>query len=332
MALKQLLADEDGAIADPVRWERRCEDIRARLFETIGTPPVTRNTRSIRVVDEEELDDYVRIKITYVVGDGDTISAFLLRPRDLIVPAPAVLALHQTVDSGKGEVVGLDGSPDFAYGHELAMRGFLVLAPDHLTAGERIYPGRGSFDSGPFYGQYPGWSMVGKNVEDSRSGIDVLCTLNDVDKDRIGVIGHSHGGHNAIFAAALDERIRVAVSNCGLSAFSEEEEALEWSLEDGYVYIPKLRNYLLKDVAPPFDLHEVAALIAPRPWLNVSSYFDRAYGNQEFLAEVGTQLFQVYSLYRASQAFGYYMHGGGHSFPRSARDLAYGWLDRWLKA
>jgi hypothetical protein len=69
MALKRLLSDEDGAIADPARWERRCEGIRARLFETIGTPPVTRNTRSIRVVDEEELDDYVRIKITYVVGD-----------------------------------------------------------------------------------------------------------------------------------------------------------------------------------------------------------------------------------------------------------------------
>jgi fermentation-respiration switch protein FrsA (DUF1100 family) len=279
-----VLADEDGVIGELPRWERRRDGIRARLFETIGLPPVTRNTRSIRVVAEEELDDYVRVKITYVVGEGDTITAFLLRPRDLITPAPAVLALHQTVDEGKGEVVGLAGSSDFAYGHELARRGYRVLAPDHLTAGKRIYPGKGSFDSGPFYEQYPGWSMVGKNLEDSRSGIDVLCTLDDVDPDRIGVIGHSLGGHNTIFVAALDERIRVAVSNCGLSAFSEEEEALEWSLEDGYVFIPKLRRYLLDDVAPPFDLHEVAALIAPRPWLNVSSYFDRAYGNQEFLA------------------------------------------------
>ena len=331
MALKRLLADEDGAIQELAQWERRREGIRARLFETIGIPPVMRDTRSIQIVDEEELDEYVRTRISYVVGEGDVITAFLLRPRDLITPAPAILALHQTVDSGKGEVVGLDGSPDFAYGHELAMRGYLVLAPDYLTAGDRICPGKGSFDSGPFYEQYPGWSMVGKNLEDSRSGIDVLCALDDVDNGRIGVIGHSHGGHNAIFAAAFDERIRVAVSNCGLSAFSEEEEAMEWSLEDGYIYIPKLRRYFLEDVAPPFDLHEVAALIAPRPWLNVSSYFDRAYGNQEFLAEVGKQLYQVYNLYRASQAFGHYMHGGGHSFPRAARDLAYGWLDRWLK-
>ena len=330
MALKRLLADEDGAIQELDQWERRREGIRASLFETIGTPPVTRNTRSIQVAGEEELDDYVRIKISYVVGDGDTITAFLLRPRNLMSPAPAVLALHQTVDSGKDEVVGLNGSPDFAYGHELAMRGYLVLAPDHLTAGERMHPSKGSFESGPFYEQYPEWSMVGKNLEDSMAGIDVLCALDDVDKGRIGVVGHSLGGHNAIFAAALDERISVVVSNCGLSAFSEEEEVLEWSLEDGYVFIPKLRKYLLENVAPPFDLHEVAALISPRPWLNVSSYFDGAYGNQEFLAEVGTQLYQVYNLYGASKAFGYYMHGNGHSFPRSARDLAYGWLDRWL--
>jgi hypothetical protein len=113
MALKRLLADEGGAIDGPAQWERRREGIRARLFETIGTPPVPRNTRSIQIVDEEELDGYVRIKITYVVGDGDTITAFLLRPSDLAPPAPAVLALHQTVDSGKAEVVGLDGSPDF---------------------------------------------------------------------------------------------------------------------------------------------------------------------------------------------------------------------------
>ena len=246
-------------------------------------------------------------------------------------PAPAILALHQTIKFGKDEVVGLKGFPDFAYGHELAMRGYTVLAPYQLTAGDRIYPGKDSFDSSPFYEQYPDWSIVGKNLEDSKSAIDVLYALDYVDKDRIGVIGHSLGGHNAIFAAALDDRIKVAISNCGLSVFSEEEERMEWSLEDGYIYIPKLRRYFLDNIDAPFDLHEVAALIAPRPWLNISSYFDKAYGNQEFLAEVGTQLYQVYNLYKVSNAFGFYMHGNDHSFPRSARELAYGWLDRWLK-
>ncbi len=331
MAIKQLLTDEMKANQNIAQWESRRDTIQARLFETIGNPPISRNTRSIEILDEEMLDGYIRNKISYLVGDGERIKAYLLRPKGLREPAPAILAFHQTVSCGKDEVVGLHGLPDFAYGHELALRGYFVLAPDHLTAGERIYPGKECFDSSLFYEKYPGWSMVGKNLEDSRAAIDVLCSLDYVDKERIGVIGHSLGGHNAIFAAALDERIKVTVSNCGFSVFSEEEERMEWSLENGYIFIPKLRRYFLENIDPPFDLHEVAALIAPRPWLNISSYFDEAYGNQEFLSEVGTQLLQVYNLYRESKAFGYYLHGNGHSFPRSARELAYAWLDQWLK-
>ncbi|MCJ7623314.1 MAG: dienelactone hydrolase family protein [Anaerolineaceae bacterium] len=273
---------------------------------------------------------YVRSRIAYLVGDNDRITAYLLHPEDKKTSLPALVAMHQTVDCGKNEVVGLEGNPDYAYGHELAQRGYVVLAPDYLTAGERIYPGESGFESGPFYDQYPEWSLVGKNIEDSMAAVDVLETLDFVDHSKIGVIGHSHGGHNAIFAMALDERIEVCVSNCGLSVFSEEEQKLEWSLEEGYIYIPALRQYFLENIEPPFDIHEVAALIAPRPWLNISSYYDMAYGNQEFLAEVGVQLYQVYKLYVEPGSFAYYMHGNNHSFPRSARDLAYGWLDRHI--
>lgn len=331
MTMKHVLADEHDTIQSYEHWKHRSEEIKARLFETIGLPPVARNTRAFEIISEEEMNGYVRKKISYCVGEDERITAYLLHSPELITPAPAILALHQTVSSGKDEVVGLNGKPAFAYGHELAVRGYIVLAPDSLTAGERIYPDTVSFDSGPFYKRYPNWSMVGKNLEDSHAAIDVLFMLDSVDKNRIGVIGHSHGGHNAIFAAALDDRIKAVVSNCGLSVFSEEEEQLEWSLEDGYIYIPKLRSYFLENREPPFDLHEVAALIAPEPWLNISAYVDAAYGKQEFLAEVGTQLFQVYNLFSAAERFGYYMHGGDHSFPESARALAYGWLDRWLK-
>jgi dienelactone hydrolase len=331
MAIKALLSDGDVAITEIDQWEEKRQDIVSRLYSTIGTPPVSRNTRAIETLHEEKLLEYVRRKIRYTVGDGDRITAYLLIPHDVERLAPAVVAMHQTVNSGKDEVVGLDGHQDFAYGHELAERGYVVLAPDYLTAGERVYPGEEAFESGPFYDQQPNWSMVGKNVEDSMAAVDVLCALDWVDKERIGAIGHSHGGHNAIFAVALDERIKVGVSNCGMSVFSEEEERLEWSLEEGYIYIPALREYFLQGKETPFDIHEIAALIAPRPWLNISSYSDVAYGNQEFLAEVGVLLYQVYELYEEQHAFSYLMHGNGHSFPQYARSLAYSWLDRFLQ-
>jgi dienelactone hydrolase len=333
MAVKRLLVDSRGVIDDLVRWERKRKDIAARLFDVIGEAPVQRRTRGIEKLEKVGFKAYCRERIRYMVGDGDPVSAYLLIPEKREDPAPAVLAMHQTVAVGKDEVVGLAGHEDFAYGHELAQRGYVVLAPDYLTAGERVYPGKEAFDSGPFYEQYPDWTMVGKNVMDSQAAVDVLNTVDFVDKDRIGVIGHSHGGHNGIFAAALDERVRVCVSNCGMSVFSEEEERLAWCEEDEgeYVYIPALRPIFLAGEMPPFELHEVAALIAPRPWLNISAYYDFAYGNQEFLAEAGVLLNQVYGLYGKTEAFAYLMHGNDHSFPRHVRELAYAWLDRFLK-
>jgi hypothetical protein len=330
MAVKKLLSRDGVPIATVDQWQEKRQDIVARLYRTIGTPPFPRNTRAIETLREENLPQYIRRKICYTVGQGERITAYLLIPNDVAPPPAALVAMHQTVNAGKDEVVGLAGQRDLAYGHELASLGYVVLVPDYLTAGERIYPGRKGFESGPFYEQYPDWSMVGKNVKDSLAAVDVLCALDWIDKARIGVIGHSHGGHNAIFAAALDERIKVCVSNCGLSVFSEEQERLEWSLEEGYIYIPALREYFLQDKETPFDLHEVAALIAPRPWLNVSSYFDMAYGNQEFLAEVGVLLYQVYKLHDRPGALAYLMHGNDHSFPQYARDLAYSWLDSFL--
>lgn len=63
---------------------------------------------------------------------------------------------------------------------------------------------------------------------------------------------------------ALDERIRVGISNYGMSLFSQEEERLEWTLDEGYIYIPALRMYFLEDLEPPLEIHEVAALIPSR--------------------------------------------------------------------
>ena len=330
MALRELLVHNSAPITNSNQWKKKREDIISRLYSTVGTPPVPRNTRNIEVLDEEELPAYTRRKICYTVEDDECITAYLLLPH-VPFPAPAVVAMHQTVDSGKNEVIGLDGNKNYAYGHELATRGYIVIAPDYLTAGERIYPGEKAFESGPFYTKYPKWSMVGKNMEDSMAAVDVLHTLACVDKDNIGVIGHSHGGHNSMFVMALDSRITAGVSNCGMSAFSEEEMRLEWSLEKGHIYIPALRQYFLENREPPFDIPEVAALIAPRPFLNISSYYDHVYGNQEFLAAVGVQLYGVYNLYRKQHAFSYFMHGNDHSFPYYARVLAYEWLDRFLK-
>ena len=332
MTIKPLLPEKYDPATILDWWAEKRKDIQRRFIENIGRPPFPRNTRGIELMGTTEGEAYMRTQLRYLVGEQEEIHAYLFVPLTGKQEKgfPAILAMHQMNDYGKDEVAGLFGSKDYAYGHELAERGYVVLAPDYLTFGERVFPGKQQFDSLPFYAQYPGWSMVGKDIQDSMSAIDVLCSFAFVDQGRIGVIGHSHGGSNAMLAMAMDERISAGVSNCGMSVISEEEKCLEWSAEDEYIYFPTLRKYLLEKQELPFDLNEVAALIAPRPWCNISAYFDKTLGNQEFLARVGVQLTQLYKIFGKQSNFCFFMHGNDHSFPKYARSLAYAWLDRFL--
>jgi dienelactone hydrolase len=332
MTIKSLLPAQYDPAGILNWWSEKRKDIQQRFQENLGSPPFPRNTRSIETIETYKNDNYVRYKMRYVVGDQEKIHAYLYIPNTAKKDPgfPAILAMHQMNDYGKDEVAGIHGSKDYGYGYELAKRGYVVIAPDYLSMGERIFLGKQKFDTLPFYKKYPNWSMVGKDIQDSMSAIDVLYTMNVVDQEKIGVIGHSHGGSNAIFAMAMDERISAGVSNCGFSVISEEGKCLEWSSEDEYIYFPTLRHYLLEKKELPFDLNEVAALIAPRPWCNISAYYDKTLGNQEFLAGVGTQINQVYKLYDKQNHFCFLMHGNDHSFPKYARSLAYDWLDKFL--
>ncbi|MHA2090079.1 MAG: alpha/beta hydrolase family protein [Candidatus Kariarchaeaceae archaeon] len=333
MSKEPLLQFQNTKIEEKETWEIKREEIKSRLFETIGHPPFYRDTRNVEILEEIERSNYTEQKLQYAVGeDADPISTYVYFPNNIPDPVPGILALHQFNPLGKEEVAGTKGHPDLAYGRELAQRGYVVLMPDYLPFGERQYEGKEQFDTLPFYEKYPEWSMVGKNIEDTKAALDILSALDQVDQDRIGCIGHSHGGHNTIFGMALDERIKVGVSNCGMSVFTQEDKEirLEWSREDEYIYIPKLRKYFLDDSPVPFDIDEVAALIAPRPFLNISAYFDFAFGNQDFLAQTGVELYQVYQLLEKTDHFSYFMHGNNHSFPQYARSLAYQWLDKFL--
>ena len=124
----------------------------------------------VRYLEEVRLEDHRRARIVYKTVYGDEITAYLLIPSDVEVDdvhkRPAVLALHPTYVSGKDNVATDGGSRNRMYGLELVRRGYVVLAPDALTAGERIYPGHNSFESAPFYEQYPEWTTIGKNIID----------------------------------------------------------------------------------------------------------------------------------------------------------------------
>ena len=290
----------------------------------------------LEVHEQTETEGYLRRLVSYAVEPEERAWAYVLVPRDYLgnggdAPSgPAVVCLHQTSPEGKKEPVGLSGNEDMAYAHHLAMRGYVCIAPDQIAAGNRVLPGAKPYDTSAFYRARPRWSAVGKGMWDTRRAVDVLLTLPQVDPERIGIIGHSLGGHSAVFAAATDSRIRACVSNCGMTTFAANDRRLDWSRESWYIYFPLLRGLFEAGEDAPVDFHEIASLIAPRPFLNITSLTDEVMGVPDTMFEFAERVREVYKLLGAQKEFAAHFHDLGHSFPPEMRELAYGWLDRAL--
>ena len=328
--LERVIEGTPVAITGVPQWEQQKSEISRRVLDVMGNfPPGTVPLQNLDI-SRDKMDGYIRLKVNYYVEAGDFATAYLLIPDNIRGKAPAVIAMHRTVREGKNHVVGLSENTDFHYGVELVRRGYVVLAPDCITAGERIYPGYDPFVTAPFDSTHPEWSATGKMIWDHMRGVDYLLSLPFVDELRIGAIGHSLGGTNAFLLAAFDSRIRAVVCNTGFSTIAGDANPYRWSRDEWFVFFPQLRPYLDIKVLP-FDFHEILAMIAPRALLNIAARNDRVFPNWEWVVASVLEVSRVYHLYNQDEKFTNYMHDNGHTFPAEVRTMAYDWLDGWLK-
>lgn len=331
-AIRSSWDDLIAGVKTKADWPKRRAQLRAQYLELIRDQykPV-RMALDLQIHETTEVEGvYTRKLISYNVEAGERCHAFLAIPKGLKGPAPAIVALHGTYPQGKEQTAGLTGNPEKAYFDHLARRGYIVIAPDHFCAGHRTPP-EGAYDTRRFYAKHPDWTAVGKSTFEGSIAIDVLASMPEVDKRRIGVTGHSLGGHDTFFLAAYDDRVAAAAGNCSASTFRHNPKVLEWSRDRWYIYFKPLRPNLLQGKLPPIDMHGIIALIAPRPFLDLSSLNDgdRATQRQRVLMDMSVA--EVYNLLGSPQNFAFYVHGRGHSLAYESRELIYGWLDTHLK-
>lgn len=314
------------------QWKVKREEILKRWHTYIGGIP-DRVPVKYDVLFETKETDYMFRKIIYNTVFGDQVTANLLVPHAVLENGgntAAVLALHGTNGLGKDNVTTRKGKKNRKYGMELAKRGYVVLAPDALSAGDRIYDGYEAFHNAPFYEQYPNWSSVAKNFVDHKQGIDLLCELEFVKTDAIGAIGHSFGGYNAYFLGLMDRRIKAIVCSCGFCTFTGDYRPEQWGVRDWYTHMPKISESL-QEGRIPFEFHEVMALAAPTPLFNWSGQSDQIFPHWQ---AIGSGLLEVYRLYQwlgVEDKFYSLIGASGHDFPPEIRKMAYAFLDKWLK-
>jgi dienelactone hydrolase len=303
-----------------IRGYRACvlEDLKSVMGELPnGSRRVPLDVRIVRV---DSLPRCVRTTLTFATEPGDRGWACLLVPRGLRRRAPAVLCAHQATPLGKSEPAGIAGSPDMFYALELAERGYVTLTLD--------YPNTGDYRVDVEALGYASTTM--KNIWNGIRAVDLLESLPEVDPRRIGALGHSMGGLNVLFSAVFDPRLRVVVTNCGFTALSRyaDGDLRKWSLPQ---YMPRIGERYGNDAARvPFDFPEVLAVLAPRPVLVLAAEKDGIFdvrGVRESVAGAAGE----YRLTGAKHRLEAVYYAGYHHFPRPARLIAYGWLDRWLK-
>ena len=225
--------------------------MRERILECLGTFP---KKVDLNLVELESIEkgNYFQKLIEYNVEENERVKSYLLIPKGTN-KAPGILAVHQhnnDWDVGKSEVVGLTNNTMYSYGVDLVNRGYVVIAPDIICFEDRKGDGKFNIDkdSKARFERYKfcdylihGTTLQTKTLHDLSVAVDVLSSLEYVESDKIGVVGHSLGGQEAIWLEWYDKRIKVGASSCGLSMMKDIIE--DKIIHSFYLYIPNMLKY-----------------------------------------------------------------------------------------
>jgi hypothetical protein len=262
---KSPLKFDDGR---PVRnaedWAKRRREIRKTWHEIMGPWPAPIAKPKIDYLAKERRENLTQHHIRLEIAPGlTTEDAYLLVP-DGEGPAPAVLVVFYDAKTGIGQ--GKAPFRDFAY--QLAKRGFVTLSLGSAPA--TFYPNKEKVQLQPLSFH----AYVASNCRNA------LANLPRVDPKRIGVVGHSYGGKWAMFASCLDDGFACGVWSDPGIVFDEKRANVNywepWYLgyEPGRERkpgIPSDKNprtgAYKRMIETGHDLHELHALMAPRPFL-----------------------------------------------------------------
>jgi len=258
-------------VKNPAGWKKRREEILSTWHGMMGKWPPFIEHQEMEIIDKIKIDNYIRYKIRYNWLPGQTTEGYLLIPEG-IGKRPAVLTVYYEPETSAG--IGDKEYRDFA--HQLAKRGFVTLSVGTSETSKAktyslYYPDIQNSTIQPLsllaYAAANSWYL--------------LSELPEVDPERIGILGHSYGGKWAMFASCLFEKFACAVwSDPGIVFDDSRPNVNYWepwylgyyqppwdntwrkagNIEGAKGLYPKLRS-------EGYDLHELHALMAPRPFL-----------------------------------------------------------------
>lgn len=264
-----LIFNDGQTVKSATDWKVRRIELLSDWNDLLGPWPALITEPKIEVLEEVQREDFKQLKVRFLWTPTELTTGYLLIP-DRQGKHPAVLTVYYEPETS----IGL-GKENRDFGLQLVKRGFVVLSIGTTEATEAktfalYYP---SIDNA----QVQPLSMLAYAAANAWY---VLASRPEVDQARIGVVGHSFGGKWAMFASCLFEKFAAAAWSDPGIVFEDDRPSINywepWYL--GYHAPPwRTRGLITPDnpakglypklIAKGRDLHELHALMAPRPFL-----------------------------------------------------------------
>ena len=297
-------------------WQICRDELRDKIWENLGVTYDNSLELDLRETGEIKMDGYRVKNVYYQSRPGVYVTGNLYIPEGE-GPFPAVVGMHGHWAQGRlAERVQ-------SRGHSLAKNGYVCLLVDAWGSGERStrhgeFEYHGSGLGGALFSI--GESLMGAQIVDNMRAVDVLCSLDCVQPDKIGATGASGGGNQTMWLAAMDDRIAAAVPVVSVGSF------------ESYIMRSNCICECLPNGLTFTEESGVLALVAPRALkiCNCLGDCNPTFYPAEMLRTY-KETRKVFQAYDADTKLSYQVYNQPHGYWPEIRETMLGWFDLHLK-
>jgi cephalosporin-C deacetylase-like acetyl esterase len=255
----------------------------------------------------------------------------------------------------EGEHAALAGFRQQYYGNrawadELARRGFVVIVPDAFYWGER----RLQYEHPPEALQarlagldpntkdyvvamntflreqaavlqtwlaFAGTTWMGIVNHDDRRSVDLLVSLPEVDRNRIGCAGLSGGGYRATYMTGMEPRLKASVIVGWMTSLPTT-----WDIP----YVVHSSLFDAFSAHANLDHPDIASLGAPGCALFVQNCAQDRLFTRAGMDAAAEKIGAVYSALGRAERYQYRYYDAPHQFNAAMQEEAFAWLQKWL--